>query len=408
MVTVWFGVGQFLSGAMGQLYPGGDNDACTLFNITDVHTNRPMRTYFRDRQIHINGDIVYGIWKYIAQTGDYSILYEGAAEVILECARFYYSYAYFSKDENRYEILNVVGPDEYHERVDNNAFTNMIVKHTLEIALKILKYMKKNSISDYNRIISELEFEKDIGKLEEMLELLYIPAPDTDTLIIEQFKGYLDLEEISLEALKERIIVPNEYLGGPNGLATTTRIIKQADVIMMLHLFKEKFSKEVKKANWEFYEPRCEHGSSLSACAYALVAADIGELNLAYKYFMKTATVDLCGNTKQYLGSLYIGGTHPAANGGAWMTAVFGFAGLSYGEDVITINPQIPDKWRKVKFKFLCKEQKYEVSVTKGMVIISADKNNIRECYFKVFGKFVHCKAGQKVIIEADKTDLQK
>lgn len=112
------------------------DDACTHFNISDVFTGRPMRTYFRDKQIHISADIAYAIWQYVSVTGDESLLVDGGAEVILECARFFYSYAYYKPDKDRFELLDVTGPDEYHERVNNNAYTNKMVKHTLDIAFK--------------------------------------------------------------------------------------------------------------------------------------------------------------------------------------------------------------------------------------------------------------------------------
>ena len=89
------------------------------------------------------------------------------------------------------------------------------------------------------------------------------------------------------------MVHPNEYLGAGQGLAVPTKIIKQADVVMMLELFKTRFPAEIEKANWEYYEPRTEHGSSLSACAYAMLAAEFGDLDFAYKYFLKTAKIDL-------------------------------------------------------------------------------------------------------------------
>ncbi len=111
------------------------------------------------------------------------------------------------------------------------------------------------------------------------------------------------------------MIHPDEYLGASQGLAVPTKVIKQADVVMMLSLFKDRYSKEIKKANWEYYEPRTEHGSSLSACAYAMVAAEFGNLDFAYKYFLKTAKIDLEAKYKVYVGTIFMGGSHP---GGEW------------------------------------------------------------------------------------------
>jgi kojibiose phosphorylase len=85
----------------------------------------------------------------------------------------------------------------------------------------------------------------------------------------------------TLEELRAKMVHPNEYLGAAQGLAVPTKIIKQADVVTMLALFKTRFPAEIKKANWEYYEPRTEHGSSLSACAYAMVATEFGNLDFA-------------------------------------------------------------------------------------------------------------------------------
>ena len=174
----------------------------------------------------------------------------------------------------------------------------------------------------------------------EAADLLYVPQPDEKTGVIEQFDAYYKLKETTIEALKARMVHPNEYLGAGQGLAVPTKIIKQADVVMMLNLFKDRYSEKIKKANWEYYEPRTEHGSSLSACAYAMVAADIGKLDRAYNYFLKTAKIDIEAEYKIYVGTIFIGGSHPAANGGAWMTAVFGFGGVKANAEQVAINPQ--------------------------------------------------------------------
>lgn len=312
------------------------DDACTLFNVNDVFTGRPMRTYFRDKQVHISGDVVHGIWKYVQFTGDESLLTSGGAEVIWECARFFYSYAYYNSVKQRFEILDVTGPDEYHERVNNNAFTNALVKETLEIALHTAALLQEKYPEAYGQLSAPFSSGPFLKEFKTMLDSFYVPQPDPASLVIEQFDRYLTLEDVELTELKSRVLNKNEYFGGGNGLATTTTILKQADVVLMLNLFKHSFSKEVKQANWGFYEPRTEHGSSLSPCIYALVAADIGSPDWGYPYFMRTATVDLTGESKQYVGDLYIGGTHPAANGGAWMAAVLGFAGLDYDGGLCT------------------------------------------------------------------------
>ena len=124
------------------------------------------------------------------------------------------------------------------------------------------------------------------------------------------------LEHVSLEELKARILAPTEYLGGGAGLATNTQVLKQADAVALMALFAADYPPEVKRANWEFYDERTEQGSTLTpACAPRWLPVRWGSTDRAYDYFMNTATVDLAGTYKRYVGALYIGGTHPGANG---------------------------------------------------------------------------------------------
>jgi nigerose phosphorylase len=346
-------------------------DACTDFNITDVITNRPLRTYFRDKQIHISADIPYAFWQYFTATGDASIWFDGGAEVIFECTRFFLSYIFYSPDKERYEILDVTGPDEYHERVHNNAFTNRLIAHTLDIFLLLSSYLQKISPEFYSALVSSLNFENDLTIIADIVSDLYLPDRMVNPgEIIPQFDGYLALDNVPLHSLLEKRLNPNEYLGGGNGLALMTQIIKQSDVVLMLYLFSELYPLKTKAANWEFYEPRTEHGSSLSACSYSLIAAQIGKVDYAYKYFLKTATIDMTGEGKQYVGTLYIGGTHAASNGGSWMALVSGLCGIHYANETIVIDPHLPAHWEQVTLPFMIRGQKLRITFTHTHVTV--------------------------------------
>jgi len=375
------------------------DDACTYFNIGDPFTKRELRTHFRDKQVHISGDIAIAMWEYFKTTDDDSLLLEGGAEVILECARFFYSYAYFKKDKNRYEILDVVGPDEYHERVNNNAFTSMVAKATFEIANAAVKYLKYKHPDKLKALVNKIDIAGELPSFVEAADLLYVPQPDEKTGVIEQFDAYYKLQETTVEALKARMVHPNEYLGAGQGLAVPTKVIKQADVVMMLNLFKDRYSAEIKKANWEYYEPRTEHGSSLSACAYAMVAADIGKLDWAYTYFLKTAKIDIEAKYKVYVGTIFMGGSHPAANGGAWMTAVFGFGGVKADGEQVAINPRLYKKWKYLQFAMVYKGDRFKIKITKHDVAIITDISNKHNHTFIVSGKSVNCEPGKHSLI---------
>jgi nigerose phosphorylase len=376
------------------------DDACTYFNIGDPLTKRELRTHFRDKQVHISGDVAIAMWEYFKVTGDDSVLREGGAEVILECARFYYSYAYFKKDKNRYEVLDVIGPDEYHERVNNNAFTNMVAKATFEIACAVVSYFAEHHPGELASLVKTIDIAKELPLFAEASRLIYVPEPDPDTGLIEQFDGYFNLRDVPVEELKAQRIHPDEYLGAGQGLAVPTQVIKQADVVMMLNLFKDRYPAAIKKANWTYYEPRTEHGSSLSACAYAMVAAEFGDLDFAYKYFLKTAKLDLDGKYKVYVGTVFMGGSHPAANGGAWMTAVFGFGGVSAGPDHVTIHPRLYRSWTSLSFKLAYKGDSFAVSIGHDSITVTAAASNRQPHCFLLWGRPVAATPGKSVTME--------
>lgn len=340
------------------------DDACSDYNVTDVFTGRPQKTYFRDKQIHISGDIVYAISEYLDATDDFSILKDGAFEVILECAKFYLTACVFLPVKKRYELHDVIGPDEYHERVNNNAYTNRIAKQTFDTALKYISYLRENDADCLKSTYEKTGFAFYEELLGVVAQKLYVPSPNANG-VIEQFDGYFDLEDCTLQDVRSRLLNDKEYWGGGNGVASQTRIIKQADTILMLNMFPDDYSNEIKKANFEFYEPRTEHGSSLSPCMYALTACKTGNSKWGYPFFRKTAGIDISGESKQFAGLIYIGGTHPAASGGAWISVIKGFCGFSIQNGKPTVNPALPENWEKVQFNVKVRAKEYQITITK-------------------------------------------
>ena len=335
----------------------GGFDACSDYNVIDVFTGRPMRTYFKDKQVHISAVIVYGIMRYLEFSGDDTILDENGVRTVLECARFYYSLLVKPANKEHYEIRDVIGPDEYHERVNNNGYTNRMAKYTFEKALEIIDFARERQLCREGYDLQRLK-----EQFREAADRLYIPQPNKDH-IIEQFDGYFELEDASLETVRSRLLNEKEYWGGAYGVASDTQIIKQADVITWLYLFVGEYGEEVLKANWDYYEPRTEHGSSLSAGMYAITACMLHEPEKAYPFFIKSACVDLNGEGKEWAGLLYIGGTHPAAAGAAYMTAIEGFAGIRVQNGKLTCTPNLPKRFQELRFCIQYKGVLYEIDI---------------------------------------------
>lgn len=362
-------------GYKGAFYPWesqeGGYDACSDYNVVDVFTKRPIRTYFKDKQIHISSAIVYGIMKYVDYTGNVDLLLEGGIEVIIECARFYYDLLVKRVHLERYELHDVVGPDEYHERVNNNAYTNRMAKYTFDSAVQVILLLPQIDKELNVKLSQQFDLTDLLHRFQDAASKIYIPQPDERSQIIEQFDGYDRLEDVSLEELRGRLLDEKEYWGGAYGIATQTKIIKQADLVTMLNLFSNEYSDEILLKNWHYYEARTEHGSSLSASMYAMLACKCHMPDKAYPFFIKSATADLRGGGKEWAGLIYIGGTHPASSGGAYMTAVEGFGGIYHENGQIKARPNLPANWDSMSFKVIYRGDLYQIDISRKNAKIS-------------------------------------
>ena len=321
-------------------------EACSKYNVTDPITNEPIRTYFDERQIHISADIAYGMLQYIDVTNDYSFLTStNMLNVLEDIVEFYRSYSTII--EGKYHFLKVIGPDEYHDLIDDNAYTNIMVKY---VTLKVYEIMKMTK--GHYEYADYINFANNI----------YIKDPVDN--VIEQFDGYNKLEDSSVEKIKSQLRHPNEYYGF---IARNTKIIKQADVITLLVLLQNMFDKDVMKANFDYYYKNTEHGSSLSSSMYSIIASKIGYDDIAYDMFYKSASIDLGVNQKMYAGGIYIGGTHPASNAGAYLSLVFGMCGLTFKDGKPTIDPHLPKHIDNIIFKIIYRGKKYLIDARKGI-----------------------------------------
>ncbi len=328
-------------------------EACSKYNVTDPKTGAPIRTYFNEKQIHISADIVYAFDKYIEVTGDSEILNEGGLEVIYQCALFFLSYA--KKVDGKWHIYDVIGPDEYHERINDNAFTNYLTKYAVQTVIKYLKDKKVNPQSLHV---------DDINKLEDFANnLCLLNIKDS---VIEQFDGYFALEDVSLSDLRKRIKDPKEYWGGEYGVASHTKIIKQADVCALIALFDKEFNSDIKEANFAYYYPKTEHGSSLSSGMYSRLAFRLSHVKEGYEMFKKSAEIDIVGSQKIYAGGIYIGGTHIASSGGAYLSLLYGCLGFSYNGEQIYLDPHLPKTFKEITMNIKFRKKKYVITVHKN------------------------------------------
>lgn len=318
------------------------------------------RCYVAVYEHHVTAAVAYGIYNYVKITKDMDFLLEKGAEILTETARFWASRCEYAKDKDRYEINQVTGPDEWHEPVNNNLYTNYLAKWNLGYVISLTAKMQTEHPAQYKALIEKTGLTKDeIAKWEQVKEKLYLPGKE-GTDLLEQFEGYFDLEEVTIEKYDE-----NDWPVRPEALKHTkisrTQIIKQADVVMLLHLLGEEFDKEMIELNYNYYEKRTLHGSSLSPSIYSVMGLKVGDDSKAYRYLKRAAFLDLLNlqkNTRE--------GIHAANTGGVWQTVVFGFAGVSAEEDgTLNITPNMPGEWNSLTFRLHYLGTWIEISVGK-------------------------------------------
>jgi len=345
------------------------------------YMGNPVRIWTGDLEHHITADIAFAVWEYFRATEDIEFMLNYGAEIIFETARFWVSRCEYVKELDRYEINNVIGPDEFHEHVDNNAYTNYLAKWNIKKGLELINMLKEKYPEHYHAISNKICLtNEEMEKWKEVEEKIYIPY-DKDKKLIEQFEGYFDKKDYVIDKFDE-----NNMPIWPEGVDITklgdTQLIKQADVVMLMLLLGEEFDEETKRINYEYYEKRTMHKSSLGPSMYAIMGLKVGDHKNAYQSFMRSANVDLVdnqGNTKE--------GLHAASAGGTWQVAVFGFGGMEIDkEGALNINSWLPEKWDKLSYKVFWKGNLIEVIVTKQEVTVKKlkGKGNIK---VKVKGK---------------------
>lgn len=314
-----------------------------------------VRVLTGEQEQHISADVAFGVWKYWEATGDERFLVDAGAEVLIETARFWASRAEREED-GRYHIRGVIGPDEYHETVDDNAYTNGLAQWNLEVGEEIARLLAERWPEQWRALSRRLGLEpEEPGRWLRIARDLYTGF-DEQTGLFEQFRGYFGLEEIDLAAFAPRT-APMDVLLGRERIRQS-KIIKQPDVVMLVYLLWERLPPDVRRANFEFYEPRCGHGSSLSPAIHALVAARLGKIELAERYFRQAAEIDLSNN----MGNA-AGGIHAGALGGLWQAAVFGFAGLRFTDERPQHRPNLPLNWRSLSTRFHWRGQWHELTL---------------------------------------------
>lgn len=348
----------------------GFTDGAALYPMATVDGKEGQNEWeITFEEIHRNGAIAYAIYNYVNYTDDKSYLVDHGLEVLIGISRFWSQRVSFSKEKNQYVMLGVTGPNEYENNINNNWYTNMLACWTMQYTIDVIKEIKNTTPNRYQALSNNLNFKADeeLKRWHDIIENMYFPI-DNKTGVFLQQEGYLDKEQIMVKDLDPAQRPINQHWSWDRILRSC--FIKQADVLQGLFFFPDKYDKKTLKNNFDFYEPRTVHESSLSPCIHAALAARIGYLDKAYEMFMRTARLDLDDYNSEAAE-----GCHITSMAGTWLSLVYGYAGFWVKNDKVHLDPVIMPKWQAYSFNVWFRDCLLSIKVTQDSIAVTSNSN---------------------------------
>lgn len=320
-------------------------------------------------EIHRNGAIAYAIYNYINYTGEKDYLITKGLEVLMQISRFWADRVHYSEIKKQYVMHGVTGPNEYENNVNNNWYTSKIAIWTLKYTLESMKYVELIDSKKYLELINKIDFNpEETNKWLDIIENMYLGYDEERNIFLQQ-DGFLDKEQKLVKDIpKEELPLVKNWSWD---MILRSPFIKQADVLQGMFLFEDEFTIEEMKSNFDYYEPRTVHESSLSPCIYSIIAGAIGYEKKAYELYLRTSRLDLedyNADTNE--------GLHITSMAGTWMSIIYGFGKFRVKNDKIHLNPFTPSEWNAYEFKILFRENLLDIRVTNDDVKIVLEKGD--------------------------------
>src|SRR5690606_36580057 len=299
---------------------------------------------------HINSAIADAVRRYVAASGDEEFHSGPGLELLIETARLWRSLGHHDA-EGRFRIDGVTGPDEYTAVIDNNVYTNLMAARNFRAAADAVRKFPEQAA----------EFgadDEEIATWRDAAENVVVPFDD-ELGVTMQSEGFTRYRHWDFKGTpKEEYPLLLHY---PYYLLYSSQVIKQADLVLAPYLCGDSFTPEQKRRDFEYYEAITVRDSSLSASTQAIVAAEVGYLDLAYEYFRETALVDLmdlAGNTKD--------GIHLASIAATWLVAVAGFGGMRDYDETLRFNPSLPPPLTQIRFRMIYQGRLLRITINGG------------------------------------------
>lgn len=358
-----------------------DGEVTPVWGAADIITGLPTKIWSGFIEQHITADVAFGIWQYYMVTNDQEFMDLYGYELMLDTAKFWVSRLEYSEEDKLYHINGVVGPDEYKEHVDDNAFTNYMAYWNIKKAMEYYHFLKEEKPEIHTKLCMKMDLEFTYNIWVDRIDFIYLPQPRESDYVIAQDKTYLTLEDIELKKYKNQESVGTIFKDYSLEQVNKIKVSKQADIMILFYLLEDLFSQDVKRANWNYYEPRTLHDSSLSLSTHCILANDMGDYEMGYQMFQRASRIDLGENMKTS-----DDGIHSGSIGGIWQSIVFGFGGVRMIDGKLRINPALPKHWNSLQYMIIWRGQELMIHSSKNKLYIKNATGN-DNVYLSVYGK---------------------
>ena len=284
----------------------------------------------------------------------------------------------YSNDGLRFGYYGVMGPDEFQMMVNHNCYTNYMGRFTFRYTLECLERLQREAPEAYRSAAQKTGYQESEGAAwKQMADRMYIPY-DADRMLYEQHEGFFDLPHIDIDAIP--VTDFPLYNHWSYDRIYRNDMIKQPDVLMLMLLFNGSFTQEELERNYEYYEPRCIHESSLSPSVHSILATQLGKAEEAYDFFRFATRMDLDNYNRNS-----DEGIHTTSIAAAWMNIVYGFGGLRSDGEILKLNPVIPKEWEEYSFKLHYKGDILNIRVDREQIHLSAEHG--KELELMIYGE---------------------
>jgi len=344
-------------------------------------------------EIHRNGAIAHAIFDYVRYTGDEDYLADYGLEVLIAIARFWAQRVNWSNERQQYVMLGVTGPNEYENNVNNNWYTSKIATWCMQYAMDVIEKVQATELGKYVALANKISFDaaEETAKFKDIIAKMYFSYDEGEQIFLQQ-DGYMDKEQILVKDLPASERPINQKWSWDRILRSC--YIKQADVLQGIYFFEDEYDIETIRRNFDFYEPRTVHESSLSPCVHAILADKLGDEARAYEFYLRTSRLDLDDYNNDTED-----GCHITSMAGTWMSVVEGFGGMRVRDGKLSFQPFLPGKWQSFSFHIGFRGTLLNIKVNKDGVQIKNLSGN--ETTVLVYDKEQLVKANDELLVEA-------